>query len=324
MAHRKKKNGHNRKIKRLNNLSVNNEWLYISQQCKRAGTVQIMSSHTIDSLKELIDIIQNHPKGKMNICHVYPVQGDDKIGLLHPLNLFYGGSNQNKVNGRKSFGMAGHSIYRNKLKNKWKVTPDMKDKEVLTILEKFLGEVLIEYVAIYPVRKSAKTKLVDEIIKLDASGKYTRDNLSEMSSIGLSSIKAELNGVVLRGFYFPPKNRRSKILIYLEELSRIAKKSNSDWAENCAFMQHIFLAGAAALSKSPHQKNSEEILKIYEVYGKKATRYKNRTLRSSSYEDFSKFKDFLYFQAFDCLQGKSIDEEMLRGTLKKYSRSKSE
>ncbi|MFL1389245.1 hypothetical protein ACI77F_16385 [Pseudomonas tritici] len=300
---------------RLKNLSANSEWLYISKACKRAGSVQIMSYHTVDSLKQLIEIIFNKPKKKMDICHVYPVKGKDCIGLLHPLNLVYGDSDHNKKNGNKAFGGAGYYIDKSELKAKWRVTVKMKDKTILRLLEKFLGSVLTDYVRKYPVKISGRIKLIDEIIKLDKSGKYTRDSLTEMPSIGLSAIKAELCGVTMNGFYFPPKKNRSRVLIYLEELSRIAKDAEGEWAKNCKFTLRILLAGAAALSKAPDQ---PELLDIYKAHGKKAMRYKQTTLRNAS--EYSKFKAFLMFQAHDCLHGKEVDKGMLKGTLHKYTR----
>lgn len=64
---------------------------------------------------------------------------------------------------------------------------------------------LTEYVRKYPVKISGKIKLIDKIIKFEKKGKYSRDNLSEMPSIGLNPIHAELYGVDLTGFYFPQK-----------------------------------------------------------------------------------------------------------------------
>lgn len=314
MAHRKK-NLKPLQKNRLKNLSVNKEWLYIVRQCKRAGSVQIMSYHTVASLKQLIEIIFNKPKNKMDICHVYPVKGKDGVGLLHPLNIVYGDSDHNKKNGNKAFGDAGYYIERSELKHKWQVTEKMKDKTILRLLEKFLGAVLTEYVRKYPVKVSGRIKLIDEIIKLDKNGRYTRDNLTEIPSIGLSVIKAELFGATINGFYFAPKKNRSRILIYLEELSRVAKEADGEWAKNCKFMFRILLAGTAALSKAPDQ---PELLEIYKAHGKKAERYKRKTLRNPS--EYSKFKAFLMFQAYDCLHGKEVDKGMLKGTLHKYTK----
>ncbi|NMX94563.1 hypothetical protein [Pseudomonas sp. WS 5086] len=314
MAHRRK-NLKPLQKNRLKNLSANIEWLYISKACKRAGSVQIMSYHTVDSLKQLIGIICNKPKKKMDICHVYPVKGKDGIGLLHPLNLVYGDSDHNKKNGNKAFGDAGYYIERSELKHKWQVTEKMKDKTILRLLEKFLGAVLTEYVRKYPVKVSGRIKLIDEIIKLDKNGRYTRDNLTEIPSIGLSVIKAELLGATINGFYSPPKKNRSRILIYLEELSRVAKEGDGEWAKNCKFMFRMLLAGTAALSKAPDQ---PELLEIYKAHGKKAERYKRKILRNPS--EYSKFKAFLMFQAYDCLHGKEVDKGMLKGTLHKYTK----
>lgn len=314
MAHRRNKGLSTNQEKRLKNLSVNKEWLYVSKECKRAGTVQIMSYHTVDSLKQLIGIICNKPKGDMDICHVYPVKGQDWIGLLHPLNIVYANSTLNKKNGNTVFGRAGYSIDRAELKSKWHVTESMSDKTILRLLERFLGHVLNEYVRKYPVKKSSRVLLIDKIIKLDKKGRYTRDNLSDMQSIGLTFIKAQLNGVQLNGFYVAPKKNRSRVLIYIDELFRIAKESNGEWAKNCEFTYHILLAGAAALSKTTDQ---PELLEIYKSHETEARNCRNRVLRNVC--EYNKFKSFLLFQACDCLFGKKIDKGMLKGTLNKYT-----
>lgn len=317
--HRRKKGISPRQTKRLSNLPVNNEWLYIARECKRAGSVQIMSMHNVHSLRQLVEIISNNPKRTMEINHVRPVNGHDRIGLLHPLNLFYGGSAQNKKFGAQSFGNAGCSINRSELNGKWSVAKGMSDKDTLKLLAKFLGDILVDYVKIYPVNQSGRIKLIDSIIKLEKTGKYTRENLSSMPSFGLSSIKAELHGSNLSGFYIPPKKSRSKVLIYLEELNRFSRDASGSWAENCEYMKNIFLAGAAALSKSSLQ---PELLEIYQIYGVDAARHKNRYMKEEGKNTYSKFKDFLYLQTADCLVGKNIDREMLSSVLGKYTETR--
>lgn len=231
---------------RLENISANIEWLYISKACKRAGSVQIMSYHTVDSLKQLVEIICNKPKKKMDIYHVYPITEKDGIGLPHPLNLVCGDNDHNKKNENKVFRDAGYYIERSELKHKWQVTEKMKDKTIVRSLKKFLDAVLTEYVRRHPVKVSGRIKLIDEIIKLDKNGRYTRDNLTEIPSIGLSAIKAELCGATINRFYFPPKKIQSRILIYLEELSRTAKEADGERAKSCNFMFRTLLAGTAA------------------------------------------------------------------------------
>nr|QDK64816.1 hypothetical protein pA6H2_p09 [Pseudomonas sp.] len=322
MAHRNKKGLSSRQENRLGNLALNKEWRYISQQCKRAGSVQIMSHHTVASLKQLVEIICNKPNPRkdrnVDISHVYPVKGNERMGLLHPLNLVYAESDQNKKNGTRIFKNAGYSIDRVELKSKWRVTDIMKDKDILQLLEKFLGSVLTEYVRKYPVKVWGRIKLIDRIIKLDKQGKYTRDSLTEIPSIFLSAIHAELHGVTLTGSYFPQKKNRSRVLLYIEDLYRVARDADGHRAENCKFMYRIFLAGAAALSKASYQ---PELLDIYKAkdYGEEAKHYKHRALRNIS--EYSKFKAFLIFQASDCLVGKKIDEGMLKGTLNKYTKT---
>ncbi|MDF5835204.1 hypothetical protein [Pseudomonas syringae] len=319
MHNRRSKGLSHRQTKRLGNLPVNNEWLYIARECKRAGSVQVMSQHTVASLRQLVDIISNHPKGNMEINHVRPVNGSDRIGLLHPLNIFYGGRAQNRKFGNQSSGEAGSSINRSELKSKWCVTKDFSDKDTLKLLKRFLGGILVEYVKLYPVNLSGRIKVIDSIIKLDKGGKYTRENLSSMPSFGLSSIRAELQGSKLSGFYAPPRKGRSKVFIYLEELNRFSRDATGTWAENCEFMKGVLLAGAAALSKLSLQ---PELLGIYQIYGIDASRHRSRYMKGEGEDAYYKFKDFLYLQTADCLVGKKIDRKMLSRVLDKYTETR--
>lgn len=76
---------------------------YLIKECKRAGTVQILSSHSLESFTKTMDFIKNKPKGDIEICHIAPARGKNSIGLLHYENLFYGGAYQNRTSGTITF-----------------------------------------------------------------------------------------------------------------------------------------------------------------------------------------------------------------------------
>jgi hypothetical protein len=320
MAHRKKDGLNARQIQRLKNLSSSKEWIYISRACKRAGTVQIMSYHSVESLRELVEMINHRPSHRIEICHVFPVKDERRIGLLHPLNLVYGDSIFNKKAGNKHNGDVGESICKTLLLDKWAITEHMTDKETLRIVQKFLGRVLKEYVKLYPVNKWARMKVVDSIMLRDPTDTYTREMLTTKDSFELSIINAKLNGVTLTGTYYPPVKAQSRIFVYLNELIRISCDIYGARAKNCEFMLDIMLASAIALSKAPYQ---PEILCTLNPYLQKFGPYKEFRLRVADEATYSKFKHFLFYQASDCLLGNNINRAMINATFNKYVEGRS-
>lgn len=133
----------------------NDEVLLLVRACRRAGTVQILTGHTLSSFLETMELVRNRPKGEVALCHIAPVKGKGSTGLFHCKNLFYGGKFQNRKFGKKYLG-GGLSISHGKLKSKWAVDKDSPANDVLVLIEKFLGDIIPKYLEVAPVRKSKK------------------------------------------------------------------------------------------------------------------------------------------------------------------------
>ena len=94
-AYRKKKSKFTRAQQRRSNMRQNEEVLRLVRECRRAGTVQVLTGHSLVSFIDTMRLVRERPKGDVRLCHIAPVKGKDSIGLFHCANLFYGGRYQN-------------------------------------------------------------------------------------------------------------------------------------------------------------------------------------------------------------------------------------
>jgi predicted RNA-binding protein (virulence factor B family) len=78
--HRKKKSQITRIQQRRANMRQNEEVLRLVRECKRAGTVQILAGHNLESFIETMKLVRERPKGDVRLCHIAPVKGDGFIG----------------------------------------------------------------------------------------------------------------------------------------------------------------------------------------------------------------------------------------------------
>lgn len=92
VSHRKQESKSKRAMQRRANMSQNDEVLYLVRACQRAGTVQILTGHSIGSFLETMELVRNRPKGDVALCHVAPVKGKDSIGLFTAKTSFMVGS----------------------------------------------------------------------------------------------------------------------------------------------------------------------------------------------------------------------------------------
>jgi len=92
--------------KRVVKLPVSEEWLWVAREVRRAGTVECLHSHTVETLEQLFEL-RNYKyktydfdfekkRSKFHLCHIQPVRGSNFVGLLHPYNLFIGPSLANQ------------------------------------------------------------------------------------------------------------------------------------------------------------------------------------------------------------------------------------
>lgn len=281
---------------------------YLIKECKRAGTVQILSSHSLESFTKTMDFIKNKPKGDIEICHIAPARGKNSIGLLHYENLFYGGAYQNRNFGN-NYISGGLKIKRSHLMKKWAVDESMNNNTILKKLEAFLGDIIKSYIKINRLQKSKKRSRVEAILKIDPdrdidhlycqSRKYLDDLL-----LALSQNRA----------FVSCSGSESKYIIYVDELTRFISYGGKR-ARTLRKLRTLMVAGYVALEKIKESQTYNEV--FYERYGSIIKpKYTHATLKSPG--KWSRFKDFIYDSVFIALQGGQIDIKSFRKEFKLY------
>lgn len=286
----------------------NDEVLYLVRQCRRAGTVQILSGHDSKSFIETMALIRNRPKANMHLCHIAPVSGKNTVGLLHAKNLFWGGAYQNQRLGNKHLGK-GLSINKNKLLEHWRVSKELPTNEILIKIEEYLGEIVTDYINESPIRKSKKAQVAQKIIQLKPE--KTLENLMKLSYAKLLEKWLELNSAMpIRPL--SAKNE-SKYIYYIDEITRFISY-NSTNSSDLRKLRKALIFGYTALEKIGHSKTHNKDFKS--KYGDLAKKYKNATLRND--EDWSEFKDLIYDTTFRTLQGARLDIKKIYKEIKGY------
>ncbi len=296
VAHRRSKARKTREQQKRSNMLQNEEVLYLVRQCRRAGTVEILSGHTSDSFIETMKLIRNKPKADVHICHIAPVKGETSIGLFHCQNLFYGGSFQNRSLGNRQLGKEGLAIEKSKLSPKWAIAENHSTNDVLVKIEEYLGRILDEYIKNSPIRKSKRAQLAHKITKL--STKESIDKLLELSHREL------LDKWLATSKAFIPRTtstaRESKYIVYVDELSRFISYNREDRAQ-LKSLKRTMIIGYRALERIDCSSTYNSEFK--DKYKKTYKKYKNAHLEKAS--QWSKLKDLIYETAFRALQGET-------------------
>lgn len=281
---------------------------YLIKECRRAGTVQILSNHNLESFTTTMDFIRNRPKGDIEICHIAPAKGKNSIGLLHYKNLFYGGSYQNRSFGN-NYLSGGLKIKRSHLFEKWAVYEEMNNNTILKKVELFLGDFVASYIDIEDLRKSKKRRPIEEILKIDPERDMTA--LRWQKKEYLDNLLLELSQK--RIFESSPSSE-SKYIIYVDELTRFISY-NGERAQTLRKLRTLMIAGYVALKKVKKSKTYNAM--FYECYGSLIKpKYMHASLKKP--KSWSKFKDFIYEAAFMALQGGYIDIKSFRKEFKLY------
>lgn len=272
---------------------------YLAKECRRAGTVQILSNHNLESFTKTMDFIKNKPKGDIEICHIAPAQarGKKTIGLLHYKNLFYGGAYQNRNFGN-NYLSGGLKIKLSDLHKKWAVDEKMDNNTILKKVEDFLGDIVKSYVDISHLRKTKKRRPIEEILKIDP--KRDMASLFRQKKKYLDNLLLEISQK--RIFESSPCNE-SKYIIYVDELTRFISYGGKR-VRMLRKLRTLMIAGYVALEKVKKSKTHNK--NFYECYGSLIKpKYTHASLKKT--REWSEFKDLIYETAFTALQGGSVD-----------------
>ncbi len=305
--------------KRIVKLPVSEEWLYVARECRRAGTVEILHAHTVETLEQLFQLRNykfrtydfNFEKkvSRYHLCHIQPVKGQSSVGLLHPHNLFIGPSLANQVHGTKCYSGVGLSISRFNLKPRWLVPNDMADSKILEKVQKYLGNTLIEYAKVNPIRMSQRLSLAKWINKNVPNCEHSLSKLERMGMTELRKIRATFEE---KEVYQMDLSTKRSIVVALDEAVRLSNQlPEGQHQSDIAFLIPVLTVAGAWLSRQDEQEGLSSILD--RPYG---VRWNPVALRNDM--DESTFRDFISFTTFQTMQGCPLDRKMVLNTIRKY------
>lgn len=295
IAFNRRKSKNTRIEQRKANLIQNDEVIYLIKECRRAGTVKILTGHTLKSFTKTMKFIKNREKGDVERCHIAPVKGTNTTGLLHYKNLFYGGVHQNRKFGQK-YHSGGRSIKNDSLVKKWEVKGTMTNNDILKKIESFLGDIIPRYIKENSVLKSRKAPIVERILEL--CPEESRDYLLCQSGKYLSDFFAKLSH---RNHRYRSYGVESKYMAYLNEITRLISYGG-ERKKTLKKLRRLMLIGYIALNKV---KASRTYNKYFYVDYENLIKPKHTRAMLKNPEDWSEFKDLIYDTAFNTLSGKN-------------------
>lgn len=307
-AYRKRKSKQSRISQRRSNLIQNDAIIYILRQCIKAKTVQILEGHTLDSFIKLIILISTKYGRKVNICHIAPVKGKGSTGLLHDRNIFHAGAYQNKKF-RNKYYSGGLKIDNDQLLEKWSVTDKMSNNDVLLKIEEFLGDIVSDYIAVSPVRKSKRAQIANKIISRENC--QTFDDLMERSYTELADHWAMINKK--RPFKVLHKEE-SKYIAYMDSLTRFILYGGKR-KSMLVRLRKILILGYMALNRIS---GSETYNKYFYVGYAYLIKTEYVEVMMAQPELWSELKDIIYDTVFEVLQGADLNINKFRKTIMSY------
>lgn len=242
---------------------------YIARECKRAGYLDVLDGHSEESFIDLYGIWKYAFKANQygavrhfEISHIAAVDGRFTLGLLHPENLCVAPKALNKAHGAKHFGH-GKCISRSSIKPHTYISPDEPESVVLDRVIQYLGEAFVDNVVkVAKLQPSQRHKHMDWLSRnLDPTYPEHRKHLaalSEMSTVAMSTLKAELQGrgsntFTIQGYAFKPFDvlyhelerhalYRPELQEVFEELQRLNewKTFKNSWAIDASEERALF------------------------------------------------------------------------------------
>ncbi|MGR0171330.1 hypothetical protein [Pseudomonas aeruginosa] len=285
----------------------NDEVLYLVRQCRRAGTVQILSGHNSKSFIETMNLVREKPKADVNLCHIAPVKGKDSIGLFHAKNLFWGGSYQNKKLGNKQLGR-GLSIEIRSLKRRWNVSEELSTNDILLKIEDYLGDTISDYIRECPIRKSKKAQVARKIISAEPEESF--ENLMRLSYKRLLEKFKPLSKESSHRSNIA--KHESKYIVYIDEITRFISYNNDN--TDLRRLRKTLLMGYIALERIERSKTYNKDFRP--KYGAIARKYKHANLKND--DNWSTLKDLIYETSFRTLQGETVDIKKSCRIIKSY------
>ncbi|MGU1062625.1 hypothetical protein ACSEPQ_07120 [Pseudomonas aeruginosa] len=318
-----------KKVKlKLSKLTVNEFWDWVFQECRRAGTVQVLSDHTPETLHQLAtlhsDRVRKGPK--WHICHIQPVKGRNSIGLLHPSNLFIGESWLNHSESNTGVDQTrGLSIPKPSILGKFKVAANATVDQVKKLVETFLGDTLTEYLRQYPVRTDERFKLIAKVAEAVESNPDLVEAFAEQFPIiqedalrevlrssrisDLRKLKATLYDEAPKHGFRSTSASPSSLVTYSAETQRLASSATSSRQRlDCSVSSSAI--GVIGVHRAAGNGYGQGV--DLSAFFDQSPWVSWSPLQLEQDADLSKLADYSKLSAYDAMQGKGIDQQGLR------------
>jgi hypothetical protein len=209
---------------------------YLAGECLRAGTLEILRGHTVETLSALHSLYKANMRyngyGDVNdyeLSHIHPVKGShDNIGLLFADNLVSAPKALNRAHGTKYFDH-GLFISRATLDTKHAVGKIEKESEVVARLLAYIGKTVvaetIKQCKIKPAQRCQLTQWIanhyDETNPEHVAALPNIDMLDTLKTKALQNIKTLMTGKDASGYF--KCNAASVPVVMIRELSRLSE-----------------------------------------------------------------------------------------------------
>jgi hypothetical protein len=153
---------------------------WLLKECQRAGTVQVLQGHTVESLNALYELFKRRskasgyeggkPTGAYELSHIWPVRGNQhKIGLLHPQNLVLAPARPNRLHGSKcptdGFECIGRYLPTDALLSHYSVSKENSLAEVEKQVFRLLGAIWKQFVVTLVLQQGQQEQLRKKLQK---------------------------------------------------------------------------------------------------------------------------------------------------------------
>lgn len=209
---------------------------YLARECMRAGTLEILRGHTVETLSALHELYKANMRyngyGDRNdyeLSHIAPVKGHAFIGLLFADNLVSAPKTLNRSHGTKYFGH-GASISRATLDTKHAVDKEIeKESDVVARVLAYIGKTnileTIKACKIKPTQRCQLTQWIanhyDESNPEHVAALPSVDMIETMKTKELQNIKTLMTGKDASG-YFACEASRVEVVMS-RELTRLSE-----------------------------------------------------------------------------------------------------
>lgn len=156
----------------------NSFFQWIAAECKRAGSVEILTNTDLSELYNLrrktvlaSGVVDGKPMRfpanpeAVELSHICPASHEQLVGLLHPRNMVLAPAIYNRRRGSNYSG-GGMWLLRGALQPQWLVTDGMTSGDILELVQRFLGASLNEFLELHNITINHRSKLIKKLSEI--------------------------------------------------------------------------------------------------------------------------------------------------------------